>query len=122
MTDTFDDIHIQAALGALVDRFGPQAPRPWEDMKQIIIRLADGVAADVKRDIFALRADLARLQAENGRLRELIGDTQDFLKILITGDSQYRFGDRIMANGMAHAEELDAHLKQALTEPEKESE
>lgn len=49
-------------------------------------------------------------------LDALIGDTQDFLKHLLAGKSQYYYGDRLMANGESHAKELDQHIKAALKE------
>ena len=51
-----------------------------------------------------------------GVLTTLIGDTQDFLKYLIAGKSQYYHGDKLMANGMHHALELDQHIKTTLPE------
>lgn len=54
------------------------------------------------------------LRAENELLRGLAEDTQAFLKYLIAGKSQYYFGDRLMANGMSHAQELDQHIKKEL--------
>lgn len=54
------------------------------------------------------------IDQEVEKLRGLVGDTQDFLKHLIAGKSQYYFRDKLMANGMAHAKELRQHIKRTL--------
>lgn len=58
--------------------------------------------------------EIRRLEEKVRVLTTLVGDAQDFLKHLIAGKSQYYFGDKLMANGMAHAKELDQHLRTAL--------
>jgi len=58
--------------------------------------------------------ELTRLKAHNEKLTTLIGDTQDFLKHLISGKSQYYYRDKLMANGMRHAEELDERIKEMM--------
>lgn len=71
------------------------------------INLATQALLNIARAYISLTERVALLDG-------LVGDTQDFLKHLIHGDYQYRFGDLVMANGMQHAKELDQHIKQAL--------
>lgn len=84
------------------------------------IELTDEVVKQ-ETEIMRLKARIGDLKHTISDLTErvalldgLVGDTQDFLKHLIHGDYQYRFGDLVMANGMQHAKELNQHIKEAL--------
>ena len=56
------------------------------------------------------------LRAKLDKYKTAIGDTQDFLKYLIAGKSQYYHGDRLMANGMHHALQLREELLRVVKE------
>ena len=82
---------------------------PPSNIDSVLKELDEMAGLLMKKELEALRAKLVKAE-------KAIGDTQDFLKYLLDGNTQYYHGDYLMANGEHHALELQKELLRLVKE------